>query len=176
MKIFSCILLAFVLTSVACGQNRPGRWLENGKPAPQSDDLKSENGFGAQIIVVHDPKAFMEMWNKPDFPNIETAKEVGRNEQVAAFILWSGCAAGHDGRCNSSFKVIGPDGKVVAEKADEVLWKDTPLDPRETYVAHAALSIKFGSQDKSGNYVVTALVSDKNALASFELRTSIEVK
>jgi hypothetical protein len=49
-------------------QNKEHGWLQDGKPVPDSDNIKSENGFGAQIWIIDDDRSFFDNWNKPETP------------------------------------------------------------------------------------------------------------
>jgi hypothetical protein len=159
-------------------QQRPSGWLVDGKREPDSDWSKSSNGFGAQLIVVGDPKAFVEMWSKPEKPNIETAKSIARGQQFAVFILFAGCKAGVDGSCDTtvSYYVSEPDGKTLAERHNQIVWAGPELDKRTTYLGKAALGLKFTENNPVGVYVIKAIVSDKYSSATLELKATVELK
>ena len=174
------LFLALLVISAcnAQAQARPGKWLLEGKAAPDSNWSKSANGFGAQLIVVGDPRAFLEMWSKPETPDIKPAEEVSRGQQFAAVILFVGCKAGSDGNCNAlvNYKVIDPDGKVIAERPDQIIWNQKELDKRTTYLGKAILGLRLSDKNPNGTYTIQAVVSDKNAPAEFELTQTIKLK
>lgn len=178
MKILKILLLLFLLMTGISAQDRPGRWLVDGKPATDSDWSKAKNGFGAQLIVVGDPRAFMEMWNRPEKPDIHTAKEVTKGQQFGAFIIFVSCRAGRNGNCDAAvdFTVVGPDGKTVVRRPNQIIWNGPPLDRKTTYLGKAVLGLSLTERSPLGKYAIIAAVSDKNAPASFELRYEVELK
>ena len=178
MKLATLLILIISSALASSAQQRPGRWLSDGKPTPDSDWSKASNGFGAQLIVVDDPKGFVELWNRPEFPNITTATKIHRKQQFGAFILFAGCKGGNDGHCNAvvSFKIEDPKGKVIAERPNQTVWNGEVLDPRTTYMGKAVLGIAFSAAEINGTYTIRALVQDKNAPATLELKSTVELK
>ena len=177
MKVLGVLALTLLWTSLASGQ-RPGQWLADGKPTADSDWSKASNGFGAQLIVVGDPKAFLEMWNKPEQPDIKVADSVVRGQQFGGFILFAGCKAGSDGNCNTTvdFSILGPDGKVMARRLNQVVYSEAELDRKTTYLGKAILGMRLSDASSLGRYTIIATVSDKNAPATLELKTTVELK
>lgn len=178
MRLFRLLFISFLLIYGVSAQERPGRWLVDGKPTADSDWSKAKNGFGAQLIVVGDPKAFIEMWNRPEQPDIHTAKEVTKGQQFGAFIIFVACRAGKNGDCDAAvdFTVVGPDGKTVAERPNQIIWNGPPLDSKTMYMGKAVLGLKLTERNTPGKYTILAKVADKNAPASFELKYEVELK
>lgn len=172
------LLLIFLLPIVGISaQEKSGRWLVDGKPAEDSEWSKAKNGFGAQLIVVGDPRAFMEMWNRPEQPNIQPAKTVTQEQQFGAFIIYVNCRAGKDGNCNATvdFTVLGPNGKEVAERPNQIIWNGPPMDSKTMYMGKAVLGLRLSERNSPGKYKIFATVSDKNAAASFDLSYEVEL-
>ena len=178
MKLATLFIMLISSSLFVNAQQRPGRWLEDGKPVSDSDWSKASNGFGAQLIVVEDPQGFMELWNKPDFPNITTPTQIRRKQQFGAFILFAGCKAGSDGHCNAvvSFKIVDPKGRVIAERPNQIVWNGEELEPRTTYMGKAVLGLTFSTAETNGIYTIRASVQDKNAPSILDLKTTIELK
>ncbi len=173
-------ILLFVILAYApsCAQKKAGSWLMNGIPATDSPDHKTVNGFGGVIIVVRDPKAFVEMWNKPDFPDFDTVKDVGPSIQIGTFVMFAGCKPGSNGKCDTTvdYSLIDPAGKVSQTPPDQVIWNEVPPPKQNTHISKASMVLKFRESDQRGTYTVKAVVHDKNADISFELETKFELK
>ena len=178
MKALNLFVFLILSVSIGAAQQRPGRWLVDGQPGHDTHWSKASNGFGAQLIVVDDPKRFIDLWNKPEFPNITTAAVIHRKQQFGVFILFVGCKTGKDSMCNAvvSFKVEDPKGKVIAEKTNQTVWNGEQLDPRTIYMGKAVLGLAFSGAEIDGSYTIRALVQDKNAPATLDLKTTIELK
>ena len=178
MKASNLFIILILSVSIGAAQQRPGRWLVDGQTGPDTDWSKASNGFGAQLIVVDDPKGFIELWNKPEFPNITTASVIHRKQQFGIFILFVGSRTGKDNMCNAVvlFKVEDPKGKVIVEKSNQTVWNGEELDPRTIYMGKAVLGLAFSNAEIDGPYTIRALVQDKNAPAAIDLKTTIELK
>ena len=68
MKIVSIIVfLLLIVTSTASAQ-----WKKGDERVEDAPDRKSVNGFGGQLIIVENPREFIEEWIKPKTPQIST--------------------------------------------------------------------------------------------------------
>ena len=75
-------LIAVVLLTSSVAQ---AQWKKDGKPIEDSADRKSVGAFGGHLLVVREPKAFIENWQKPEPPRINPVTEVQRGELLGAF-------------------------------------------------------------------------------------------
>jgi hypothetical protein len=118
MKIIPALLL--ILTF--CLSSAHAQWAKNGVTAEDQPDRKSLNGFGAHLIVVHDPQKFIEDWKKPETPHIDNRSTVKRGEMMAAIILFAGCKA-DGGVCDAEvdYAIYKPDGSLYAERKGQPL-------------------------------------------------------
>ena len=172
-----CVVV-LVLALSACAQPKSRRWKSNTQPVSDTADRKAKNGFGGALIVVDDPRSFMEMWSKPDFPDFDTVKIAKRNSTIGAFIMFAGCKPGKDGKCDTvvDYSLIGPKGNTLGESLDQVIWNDIPPPVENTHVSKACLTITFTDNNLAGEYKVKAVVKDRNADVTFELENSFQLK
>ena len=170
--------LIIAICSISCDQERPGRWKKDDIPVKDTADQKVENGFGAAIIVVKDPKAFVDMWYKPEFPEFDTVQEVQRSVEIGAFIMFAGCKPGQNDKCDITvdYSLISPEGKVLGTSLDQIVWNDTPPPALNTHISKASMVLEFKEGNKIGEYKVKAVVHDINANISFNLETHFELK
>ena len=174
-KLLSLIAVLLALCISSCNQERSGRWLVNGKPVSDSANAKVKKGFGGHLIIVEDPTAFAETWDKPDFPNTDTVKKVHRH-QIGGFILFAGCTPDPHDKCDvvANYTLINPEGVVRGEEESLVWNKEAP--PKEnTQRSLGALLIEMGVNDVPGLYTVRAVVKDRNAGTAVELEESFEL-
>jgi hypothetical protein len=177
-KLFILLLLINLFVQISCSQQKPGKWLDNGNPIADGPDHKAVNGFGVHVILVEDPKAFMEIWRKPEFPDIKTVKVARGGVPIAAFVLFAGCTPGSNGTCDTSvdYIVINPKGNVIGEKKDQILWSEAPPPKENTQAGKASLTFTFNDGNPTGEYTVRAVAKDRNADISLEVETKVEFR
>ena len=174
MKIVTAVLVVVLLS---CGV-ATAQWRKGDERAADTPDRKAVNGFGGHLLVVENPRAFIEEWQKPETPNIKPATEVKRGDQLGAFVLFAGCKPDAQGVCNAEvdYAVYKPDGSLYAEKKAQPLWKQQAPPAPIIQLSTAILGIRMEKDDPAGEYVVKAKVSDLNADISFELETRFRLK
>jgi hypothetical protein len=173
MKIITAAFVLLVFGNVIVF----AQWNKDGERTADSSARKSVGGFGGHLIVVENPKAFIEEWQKPETPNITIVKSVDRGVLIGAFVLFAGCKTDAQKMCNSEvdYLVYKPDGTLYAERKNQPLWKDEPPPAPNIQLSNAILAIRFEKDDAPGEYKVKAKVSDLNAQISFELETSFRL-
>jgi len=173
MKTLAAIVLILITSSVAHTQ-----WKKDGKAVEDTLDRKSVGAFGGQLLVVRNPKAFIDDWQKPEMPQINPVSIVQRGELLGAFVLFAGCKADTQGACNSevAYFLYRPDGSLYAEMKDQPLWKEKAPPSANTQLGRAILGIRMEKDDPAGDYIIKAKVSDLNAAISFELETKIRLQ
>lgn len=171
-------IVATLLLIALCAVPSSGQWQKDGGPAADAADRKAVNGFGAHLLVVHDPQKFIEDWQKPDTPRIDNLAAVKRGEMMAAIILFAGCKPDARGVCNAEvdYRIYKPDGKTYGEQKGQPVWKEPPPPAPNIQLARALLGFRIEQRDPSGEYSVRAKVRDLNAGVSFELETKFRVE
>ena len=174
MKIFSALLFLFlVVASPVFGQSK-----QDGEREKKSLNRKAVNGFGGHLIVVENPREFIQQWLKAETPKITSVSEVKRGEPIGAFVLFAGCKQDTQGVCNSEvdYTIYKPDGSVYVERKKLPLWKEKAPPTPNTQLGKAILALRFGKDEPVGEYKVKAKVSDFNANISFELETTFRLQ
>jgi len=173
MKTLPAVFVVILLTiSVA-----QAHWRKDGKPLEDTPERKLVGAFGGQLLVVKDPRAFIEEWQKPDTPRIDPVTKVKRGEVMGAFVFFVGCKADAQGKCNAEvdYFLYRPDGSVYAERKGEPLWKEPPPPAPNIQLGRAILGFRLEKDDPAGEYKIKAKVSDLNADISFELETKVRL-
>lgn len=173
MKIINSILL-LILLSVAPAY---GQWAQNGEKAEDAPNRKAVKGFGAHLIIVENPNAFIERWMKPQTPKIDIAVLAQRGKVMGALVLFVGCLPNNDGKCNTEVDYImyRPDGSIYTEHKGVELWKEIAPPSPNIQLGKAILAFNLHKKDPPGQYKVKAKVYDLNANVSFELETNFWV-
>lgn len=167
-------VLVIVFANVAVS----AQWQKGNEKVEDTAERKSVNGFGGHLLVVKDPRRFIEEWQKPEMPKIDAVSEVKRGELVGAFVLFAGCKPDSNGVCNSEvdYVVLKPDGTVYAERKGQPLWKEQAPPAPNIQLSRAILAIRVESKNPIGAYKVKAKVTDLNANVSFDLETTFRAK
>jgi hypothetical protein len=174
MKTFA----AFVMLVLFCSGIASAQWKKGDERVADTPDRKYVDGFGGQLLIVENPKAVIEEWQKPETPHIKPAKTVKRGVVVGAFVFFAGCKPDAQGICNSEvdYAVYKPDGSLYAERKAQPLWKETAPPVPNIQLSRAILAFRGEKNDPVGEYVVKAKVTDLNANVSFELETKFQLK
>jgi hypothetical protein len=168
---------ALVVLLLFCSGMASAQWQKGDERLADTPDRKSVDGFGGHLLIVENPRAFIEEWKKPETPHINPATAAKRGEILGAFVLFAGCKPDAQGNCNSEvdYSVYKPDGSLYAERKAQTLWKEPPPPGTNIQLSNAILGIRIEEKDPAGEYVVKARVSDLNAKVSFELETKFRV-
>ncbi len=174
MKIVTPIFfLVLVVTLSASGQ-----WKKGDERVEDAPDRKSVKGFSAHLIVVENPREFIEQWLKPETPKINIAVNVKRGDLMGAFVLFAGCKPDAQGVCNSEvdYVIYKPDRSLYADSQNQPLWKEQAPPAPNIQLSRAILGFRMEKNDPDGEYRVKAKVTDLNADVSFELNTKFRLE
>lgn len=159
-------------------QDKEYGWWQNEKPVPDSDNIKSKNGFGVQMWIIND-ESFFDDWNKPETPNLTFTETAIRNKKVFIIFLFINPGLDKASKANVVADVLikSPDGKIYGEFSDLEIWQriyDTPRNSIQLGVAHLGLVIEDGEQ--LGAYKIEAEVKDRIKNVSLKLKTEFTAK
>jgi len=142
-----------------------GGWVtRDGKPAPNSDSIKSINGFGGWLIVTQD-NDWESKWNTPPetVPYFSEASTVKYGEQLTILTFFINPKIDHTGSIHlvCSIKITKPDGSqsVSAEDIDCAKGKLNG-NPRSIRMTSAVLKFIGEGGDPPGKWVVEVDVKD----------------
>ncbi|MFC4519069.1 hypothetical protein [Cupriavidus pinatubonensis] len=150
-------------------------WIDgNGAPVADSAERKSSGEFGVYLAVTADPKAFVDAWGRPGKPNLRSAKTVKRGSSVSAVLLFSGCKANSDGRCqvDVKYRLISPDGSSQDVGTYPVTRRAAPK-PRIIELGDAIAQFDFERTDAPGTYRIVAIVTDQYGKRTLEVSTDV---
>lgn len=170
-----------LLLGVCLGASAQSGWRDmNGTPLPESDTIKSRQGFSASLIITPD-KNWQEKWNTPPetVPSFRTATEVSEGGELFILTFLSNPQLDADGFTDVScdFQVQRPDGSMSADERGLPCFK-VPLkaDPRHVYLSTASMKFVAEPSDLRGVWRVTVVVTDLHRQVSIPLQTSFTLK
>jgi len=148
------------------------------KPVPDSPNMKSMKGFGAQLLLT-DNTGFFKDWSKPDALRLAPLNRVGRNVRFYTVILFSdpGVDASGSADVSCTIAVHSPDGSVYARSGNQVCWKGKyEVPPHNLQLSKGELGMRLEAKDSSGIYTVNAIVVDNVKKVELPLTTTFELQ
>src|SRR2546423_11569573 len=136
MRLFPCAVgMIVAVTVLACAygsttkpSTQPARstWNE-----PETENVKSQDGFGAQLWLTR-YKKFFDSWKKEGDPHLTPLTTAKRNEAFYAVVLFAEPAANERGLADVTYDltVRRPDGSVYGEGQNLNGMQDRTPRPR----------------------------------------------
>lgn len=154
-------VLLMIATVGAVPATKPTTRPREGSDAPDTANVKSKDGFGAQLWFV-DAK-LIDDWIKPQLPKIAPIKTAKRDVRYLAALIFAGAGADQDGkaRVTYDFEIRAPDGSVFGKGKELVAWDLAVPAPRELQLAHESVIVKIEKTDPAGKYTIDFVVHDR---------------
>ena len=176
MKTTGVFLIA-VLFGTSLLRDESTAWREDGKPAADTPNVKSKNGFGAQLYLTESAQ-FFEDWNKPETPNLPTLEKAHRKVPLFTAILFVDPGTDSNGSVDVTYDIVirKPDGSIYGEQKNAVGLKGKYIVPaHDLQLAKERMGIQIDSQDPSGTYTVEVTVRDHIKKVKLPLKATFEV-
>jgi hypothetical protein len=171
-----CLLMSLSLVSHA----ESGGWVtRDGKPVPNSDSMKSMNGFGGSLVVTPDPD-WEAKWNtSPEtVPRFSEARNVSYGEQLTILTFYvnpkTNAAGEVDVLCD--IKVSKPDGRSSTYKGVQCAAGKLQGDPRNVRLSSAVIKYIGEASDPAGKWIVEVTLTDKVRGTAIPLRTHFNLR
>ena len=178
MKIVINFLIAVLYCASLQGDDSTA-WRKDGKPASDTPNRKSKNGFGAQLILTEDAQFFAD-WNNPETPNLTMLKKnkAHRNVPLFSAILFVDPGVDSTGSMDVTYDIVirKPDGSIYGEQKDFVGLKGKYVVPaHDLQLAQERMGIRIDNQDPAGTYTVEVTVHDHIKKVELPLKATFEV-
>jgi len=173
------LILSILLLS--CNQAlASGGWVNrDGSPVPDTDNMKSKNGFGGWLIVTPDPD-WEEKWNTPadNVPHFNEASDVNYGESLTILTFLINPAQDDrdevDVRCD--IQVVRPDNSYSINVTDvECLKGAIRGDPRNIRITSAIIKFIGEEGDLAGDWKIAITLFDKNRGTMIPLNTGFRL-
>lgn len=155
------VVLGLGLSAVAYGQQPP---------------FQGRSGnLSARLILVQDRDAFWRAWRGPKPPRIAETNVITTVQPATALLIFSGCRAGGNGRCNVgvSYTITGPDRRPYGQPVAGAAYAGPAPAGSNLVASPAALTIKLDPGDKPGPYIIQAVVTDRVSGATVTLKRGV---
>ena len=154
-------------------------WRKDGNPVADTSNMKSKNGFGAQLFLTESAQFFAD-WNKPETPNLTVLKDgkAHRNVPLFSAILFVDPGTDSKGSVDVTYDIVirKPDGSIYGEQKDFVGLKGKNVVPAHSLqLAQERMGIRIEAQDPSGTYTVEITVHDHIKKVKLPLKATFEV-
>ncbi len=159
-------------------QHQEDGWLKNGAPISDSDNIKSKDGFGAQMWIIND-ESFFDDWNRPETPSMTITETAIRNRKIFIIFLFINPGIDQASKANvvANVLITDPAGGTYGEFKDVEVWQrvyDAPRNSIQLGVAHLGLVIE--DDEQLGTYRIEAEVKDQIKDVTLELQTEFTAK
>ncbi|MET0378283.1 MAG: hypothetical protein ABW049_04750 [Spongiibacteraceae bacterium] len=148
---------------------------QQGRPAADTDDRKSVDGFGGWVVVTSDAN-WKEKWETPSdtTPSFTLAKNIRRDEQIFVLTFLANPPLSTDGRAEvmCDIEIIKPNGEPSTHQENVACFKASTIDPRLTYLSAAVIEFTSDQDDPSGEWSVRITLRDTVRGVALPLQTS----
>ena len=175
-------LLVFLLMTLALDAHaETGGWVtRDGKPVPNSDAMKSINGFGGWLVVTPD-QDWEEKWNtSPEtIPNFSEAKDVSYGEKLTILAFYINPKINASGELGviCDIKVTRPDGSSSANaKGVKCAAGKLQGNPRNIRLTSAVIKYIGEKGDPPGEWIVEVTLTDKVRGTAIPLKTHFNLR
>ena len=178
MKITICFFIAVLFGASLHGDDSTA-WRKDGKPAADTPNIKSKNGFGARLHLTQNAQ-FFEDWNKPGTPNLTELKnnKAHRNVPLFSAILFVDPGTDSKGSVDVTYDMVirKPDGSIYGEQKNAVGLKGKFVVPaHDLQLAQERMGIRIDNQDPPGTYTVEVTVRDHIKKVELSLKATFQV-
>ncbi|WP_354356338.1 hypothetical protein [Variovorax boronicumulans] len=162
----ACVVLALLVPLASAAG-----WVDGtGKPIPDTESMRSDGDFMAQLIVTPDEAELRQAWNNTSRkPVLRTTDSAARGVKSSAMLILRGCVPNATGQCDVvvEFFVATPRGQRIPAGGGP-LWTSEP-PPATLVLGAATMNFAFGPSDEAGVYSVLAKVTDRIGQRTLEL-------
>jgi hypothetical protein len=159
------VILFFVFTSHLLFADKGGWVDEKGNRGPDTDFMKSKNGFGGWLVLTSD-KDWKAKWNSSPstIPKFTSAKKVKYGEQLTILIFYTNPKLNslHEVNVVCDIKTTRPDGSYSVNAKDIKCARGRMLgNPRNVRLSRAIIKYIGEKKDPPGEWLVEVKLVDK---------------
>ncbi len=142
-------------------------WItKDGKPVPNTDNMKSIKGFGGWLIVTPD-KNWSEKWNTPSHttPYFSEASTVNYGQQLTILTFYINPLKDEAGSVNIScgIKITRPNNTVsINDQNIPCVNGQFPGNPKSVYLSPVVIKYSGDAGDPAGDWLIETVLTDKN--------------
>jgi len=164
-SIIRTVLIGAAIAFCLAFQSNAQTWLQNGTNLAEESNVKTSQGFGAQLWLTDKAKEFFDNWNKETAGvKLKNTRKATRGIPFSTIIIFAGPGTGSNALCDVTGDIVvkKPDGTIYGETRDANFWQNLPPPaPGQLQLAVDSLCIVIEDNDPSGRYTVEATVKDR---------------
>lgn len=175
------IFIGLLMTLSLIAHAETGGWVtRDGKPVPNSDAMKSINGFGGWLVVTPDSD-WEAKWNtSPEtIPNFSEAKDVSYGEKLTVLTFYINPKTNAFGELDvlCDIKVTRPDGSSSANaKGVKCAAGKLQGNPRNIRLTSTVIKYVGEEGDPPGEWIVEVRLIDKIRGTAIPLKTHFNLR
>jgi len=165
-------------TALTKGNQVSDPWMLDGNPVQEKPNMKSKDGFGAQLFLTESTQ-FFEDWNKPDPPQLVPLTRVMRDARFYTVLLFADPGVDPAGAASVTCSIVihAPDGTVYAKTGELVCWQGKyPAQPHNLQLSQGSMANRIDPKAKPGVYTVEVTMRDNIKKVELPLQTTFEVQ
>ena len=179
MKIIRIFLILIISTSsyanYEANVSYEGWVTKDGKPVPNTDNMKSIKGFGGWLIITPD-KNWAEKWETPSdtTPYFSEAQTVEYGEQLTILTFYINPLKDKSGHVNivCGIKITRPNKTTSIDNQNiQCINGEFKGNPRSVYLSPVVIKYSGDAGDPTGDWLVEVVLTDKNRGARVELKS-----
>ncbi len=142
-------------------------WIsKDGKPVPNTDNMKSTKGFGGWLIITPD-KDWSEKWNTPSHttPYFSETSTVKYGQQLTILTFYINPLKDEENKVNivCGIKITRPNNTVsINDQNIQCVNGDFPGNPKSVYLSPVVIKYSGDEGDPAGDWLVETVLTDKN--------------
>ena len=170
------LLALLPLTATAAGD-----WVQpDGRPVAETESMKSQDGFGASLLVTTDPD-WLTKWRTPadTTPSFSVAREVHTGDQVSiiAFVSNPKLDAKGVAQVQCDVRMTLPDGSVATEQKDLPCFNSALTGPaNQVFLTNLRIQFTAQADAPKGTWTVQVVARDTLRGVSLPLQASYELR
>ena len=172
------LLIVVLLCLVSYTAVADDTWIDpNGKPIPEQSNMKSKEGFGAQLWFVTD-KTFFDEWKKSSISvRIPAVNWTTRLKELFPIVLLSWSDTHSSAPCDVIYRIVvrKPDGGIYADIPNVVACSGEKIPARKLFLAEDYYGLTVEPQEPLGDYSVTVSITDRTSGISLDLSGKFSV-
>jgi hypothetical protein len=175
------VLISLLMSVSLIVHAETGGWVtREGKPVPNSEAMKSINGFGGWLVVTPDSD-WEEKWNtSPETtPKFSEAKDVSYGEKLTILAFYINPKASLSGELDvlCDIKVTRPDGSTsINAKGVQCATGKLQGNPRNIRLSSAVIKYIGEKGDLPGEWIIEIALTDKVRGTAIPLKTHFNLR
>ncbi len=181
VRTMACFFISLLTISASSASHAQNNAKNKPKAPVEAENQHSIGDFGVQLYLTASEDKFKQAWldaneSQEQIIKNHTTNQTRLESTVWAILLFRGCSADEQGKCNVVEEVtvknpVGLRTPIITGK----VWTSEPPPPGSRQLGQSGVKIAFGKSEALGQYEVIARVTDKVTGANLFVTTKLQV-